>query len=212
MATLRLDFLYESLKKAQLLRLAQDLVFWMPLHRHDESLVGAFQTFDYTVPRISRRNLKPRANSGYRLVMPRVDLHQMHTDGLRQHCSALDFNLMGRLAFVLRLHIVARRTQMLSQRAPMINIQKLQAAADRQNREIFLNGLIDGFKFNLVPLIIWMIGFRNRLLSIANGIYVGTAHQQESRRAIHFDRSFGKKRDRLSARSPQGRNIRLDLF
>ena len=103
------------LEEFELLGVALELIFGVPLHGENEALTGVLEGFDGAVVRIAGSDTEPGADFVCGLVVARVDAPAGDAAGnLSEHACGLDFDFMYSRAFVLRLRRMTPWRKMLN--------------------------------------------------------------------------------------------------
>ncbi len=135
----------------------------------------------------------------------------MLVHGFIKQRPRLNDYVMSRLGGVFEFGIVPDRTEVLNQRAAVINIEQLQASANGQDRNILFDGLVEDVEFDGIAFIVGRIGFRLSCLVIALRVHVGTAHQQQAVHTIQMGRRVGEMSMRIESDLGEGCEVGLDF-
>jgi hypothetical protein len=117
----------------------------MPLDAHYESFVRPLNSFDRSVLRVVGRGAQSGSQASDRLMMAGVDFKtEGFADNARQPRARVDLDRMRGQSAIGRANAMSiRRIEMLDQTTAVLDIQNLQTAADREQRQIAIECLPD---------------------------------------------------------------------
>ena len=126
---------------------------------------------------VARRYAEPLADAVDGLMVTGVYLQLRLSEDLCKVAFRFQEDLMSRETFVFGLHVVAGQAEMLRQRAAVMNVQQLHAAADGENRNVGVESLVEKTPFDFIAFVVGWIYFGLGRLFVELGIDVGPAHQ-----------------------------------